>query len=139
MIPVTLRTRRLVLDQPVASDRDALVEYCRDPLFEKFMTLPWPYQPQHADFFTSELAPQVGESGAELTWSIGAIDCGSILDTPAWRSGGNTASAGVARKTGFRYTGERPSELTFRDGSHPLAWHGVLSLDRAVGSDTWPT
>jgi RimJ/RimL family protein N-acetyltransferase len=182
MMPVTLRTQRLVLDQPVASDRDAIVEYCRDPLFETFMTLPWPYQPQHADFFINDLVPTGWASGSELSWSIRESDDGPILGAIGWRSVGNdvgywlgaphrgrgimtealtavtdylftefdlaeirwecvvgnTASAGVARKTGFRYTGERPSELTFRDGSHPLAWHGVLTSDRALGSDAWP-
>ncbi len=39
---------------------------------------------------------------------------------------GNTESAAVARRAGFAYTGEGPSMLTFRDGSHPHSWHGVL-------------
>ncbi|WP_210480510.1 GNAT family N-acetyltransferase [Naasia sp. SYSU D00948] len=39
---------------------------------------------------------------------------------------GNLASAAVARGAGFGYTGEGPSVLTFRDGSHPHSWHGVL-------------
>jgi RimJ/RimL family protein N-acetyltransferase len=39
---------------------------------------------------------------------------------------GNTDSAAVARRAGFGYTGEGPSILTFRDGSHPHSWHGVL-------------
>ena len=39
---------------------------------------------------------------------------------------GNAASAAVARKTGFTFTGVRPAEVPARDGSHPESWHGVL-------------
>jgi RimJ/RimL family protein N-acetyltransferase len=39
---------------------------------------------------------------------------------------GNVPSARVAWRRGFTFTGEAPSAVTFRDGSHPPAWHGVL-------------
>jgi RimJ/RimL family protein N-acetyltransferase len=42
---------------------------------------------------------------------------------------GNLPSARVAWRSGFRFTGTAPSAVTFRDGSHPLAWHGVLLRD----------
>lgn len=183
MKPVVLRTARLVLDQPLASDRDLIVEYCRDPLFERFMTLPWPYEPKHADFFIDEHVPQGWESGDELTWAIrlandgplvGAVgwrkptnDIGYWLGAPHRRKGymseavsavseylftslglselrwecivGNTASIGVARGNGFRYTGEGPSALVFRDGSYPLTWHGVLTPGDRTEQPGWPS
>jgi RimJ/RimL family protein N-acetyltransferase len=182
MMPVTLRTPRLVLDQPVAADRDAIVEYCRDPLFETFMTLPWPYQPQHADFFINDVVPTGWASGSELSWSIRESDGGPLIGALGWRSVGNDvgywlgaphrgrgimtealtavtdylftefdlaeirwecvvgnmASARVAEKSGFSYTGEGPTELAFRDGSHPAAWHGILTPDRSSNGLDWP-
>jgi RimJ/RimL family protein N-acetyltransferase len=180
--PVTLRTERLILDQPVTADRDAIVEYCRDPLFETFMTLPWPYELKHAEYFIDQLVPQGWATGSELTWSIRETDGGPILGALGWRAAGNdvgywlgaphrgrgimtealtavtdhlfaelglaeirwecvvgnTASASVARKTGFRFTGEAPTELTFRDGSRPLGWHGILTKDRSTEGTAWP-
>ena len=58
MHPVVLTTERLVLHTPMARDRDRIVEYCRDPLFETFMTLPWPYEPKHAEGFVLALVPE---------------------------------------------------------------------------------
>jgi RimJ/RimL family protein N-acetyltransferase len=52
---------------------------------------------------------------------------------------GNAASVSVARKAGFEYTGERPTQLTFRDGTHPLAWHGRLNTaEPRVERPGWP-
>jgi RimJ/RimL family protein N-acetyltransferase len=180
--PVTLRTERLVLDQPGAADRELIAEFCRDPLFETFMTLPWPYELRHADYFISEVVPTGWALGTELNWSIRESADGPLRGMVGWRAAGNdigywlgaphrglgimpeavtavsvylfsalglseirwecvvgnTASAAVARKSGFRYTGDGPTELTFRDGSHPAAWRGVLTPDRSAGSSTWP-
>ena len=182
MKPVTLRTRRLVLDQPTSSDRDVIVEYCQDPVFEHFMTLPWPYEPRHADYFTETLVPTGWASGSELTWALRERASDPLLGVVGWRAdgndigywlgaphrgrgymteavvaaadylfetlgiasinwecvAGNVASVGVARAAGFRYTGEAPAALTFRDGSHPTAWHGVLSPDDREEKPAWP-
>jgi RimJ/RimL family protein N-acetyltransferase len=52
---------------------------------------------------------------------------------------GNLASAHVARSAGFRYDGERPVELQFRDGSHPLGWHAYrLRSDDGAPRQGWP-
>ena len=65
---------------------------------------------------------------------------GFKLTEVAWECvTGNAASASVARKAGFSFTGERPTGLTFRDGSHPLAWHGVLRAgEPRVERPGWP-
>ena len=53
---------------------------------------------------------------------------------------GNTSSVSVARKAGFSFTGERATGLTFRDGSHPSAWHAVLRAgEPRVERPGWPT
>jgi len=52
---------------------------------------------------------------------------------------GNAASVAVARKSGFTFTGERPTQIPFRDGSHPPAWHGELrARDARDEKAGWP-
>lgn len=52
---------------------------------------------------------------------------------------GNTASAGVARKLGFTYTGTGPSHLASRDGSTADSWHATLSsTDDRSQKTGWP-
>lgn len=180
MKPVVLTTERLYLDQPTPADRDLVVEYCRDPLFETYLTTPWPYEPEHADTFIEELVPKGWAEDTEYTWAIRKAEGGELLGMMGYRTAtrdvgywlgaphrrkgytgeavaamtewvfglgeemilwecvvGNTASASVARKLGFSYAGEAPSALAFRDGSHPLAWHG--ELQRVETRETeWP-
>lgn len=180
MIPVALRTPRLLLNQPTAADLDRIVEYCRDPVFETTMTLPWPYERRHAEFFVERVVPQGWTDDREYTWALrtgagepllGVIgyraeahDVGYWLGAPHrgrgfmtealtavtdWLFGrgvrritwecvvGNTASAAVARRAGFGYTGTGPSGVAFRDGSHPPAWHGELLRSGRVETE-WP-
>ena len=74
MIPVALSTQRLVLDLPVPDDRDLVTEYCQDPVFETFMTLPWPYRPEHATFFLEAIVPQGwANDGADLVQPTSSI------------------------------------------------------------------
>ena len=68
--PVTLRAGELVLDQPTAADIPQITTYCQDPLFEKFMTLPWPDRQEHAEFFVNEFVPGGWSRGDEVTWAI---------------------------------------------------------------------
>ena len=70
MEPVALRAGELVLDQPTEADIPLITEYCQDPLFEKFMTLPWPYARKHAEFFVNEFVPGGWSRGDEVTWAI---------------------------------------------------------------------
>ena len=181
MRSISITTERLVLDQPVSSDRNRIAEYCRDPAFESYMTLPWPYEPKHADFFIDQVAPNGWARKTEFNWAIregvgmpilGAIgyrlrnnDLGYWLGAPHRGNGymtealvgvtdwlfsigtkqvlwecivGNTPSANVAQRAGFEYTGERPSDVKFRDGSHPPAWHGVRRPGMVPSLVEWP-
>ncbi len=70
MKPVTLTTERLVLDQPTTADRGLIVEYCRDRVFEHFMVTPWPYEPEHADFFLDQVVRPGWETDTEYTWAL---------------------------------------------------------------------
>jgi RimJ/RimL family protein N-acetyltransferase len=72
MNPVELRTERLVLDQLTAADVDFVTEYCQDPLFERYLTTPWPYLPAHAENFIGYHVPTGWASGTELTWAVRA-------------------------------------------------------------------
>lgn len=179
MEPVVLRTDRLVLDQPRIGDHARIVEYCQDPLFEHYMTIPWPYEPKHADYFLLQHVPNGWQNDSEFTWALRYAPTGGLLGVVGYRAAsgdigfwlgaphrglglmteavigvtewlfgrgvpsvawecvvGNGASASVARKAGFTFTGERVSALADRDGGHPLAWHGVLLA--ADGRDVKP-
>jgi RimJ/RimL family protein N-acetyltransferase len=61
---------RLLLDQPTEADIDAITGYCQDPVFERFLTLPWPYERKDAEFFVNEYVPHGWETGTEVTWAL---------------------------------------------------------------------
>jgi RimJ/RimL family protein N-acetyltransferase len=142
MIPVTLRTERLVLDQPTAADVDVITEYCQDPIFEAYLTTPWPYTRADAEQFVETHVPNGWSEGTEealgevADWWFASFGRVALH----WECVvGNIASAATARATGFTYTGRRPAEVPDRDGSRPEAWHGVLhSSDPRTPKGGWP-
>jgi RimJ/RimL family protein N-acetyltransferase len=182
MIPVVLRSERLVLDQPTERDIPRITEYCQDPLFERYLTTPWPYTEEHARGFVSEFVPSGWETETEFTWAIRTADGGPLLGVVGHRTArsdigfwlgaahrghgvmpeavnavvgwafgrgaeriawecivGNTASATVARKCGFRFTGVGPAGHPGRDGQPVDAWHGELAAtDDGSEKDGWP-
>jgi RimJ/RimL family protein N-acetyltransferase len=72
-----------------------------------------------------------------LDWGFGTGLCDSVN----WECvAGNLGSARAARKAGFRYTGQGPAGIAYRDGTHPPSWKGVLHAtdDRTPPAD-WPT
>lgn len=70
MEPVTLVGDGVVLTTLRDTDIDLIVEYCGDPVFERFLTTPWPYERSHAEFFVREYAAGGWERGDEATWAI---------------------------------------------------------------------
>ncbi|NQX11074.1 GNAT family N-acetyltransferase [Microbacteriaceae bacterium VKM Ac-2855] len=70
MRPITITSERLVLTAPVASDVDAITAACQEPIFERFMTTPWPYERRHAESFVAELVPDGWHTETELTWAL---------------------------------------------------------------------
>ena len=85
MKPVTLRTARLVLDQPTLADIDTVTEYCQDPLFEKVLTTPFPYRREHAEDFIIERVPIWWATDSEYTWAIRVG--GALVGVIGYRTG----------------------------------------------------
>ncbi len=79
MIPVALRTERLVLDLPTERDIPAITEYCQDPVFERYLTTPWPYREEHARGFVTEFVPKRWAGDLEYTWAIREAEGGPLL------------------------------------------------------------
>jgi len=79
VIPVVLRTERLVLEVPVPSDAELITQYCQDPLFEQVLTTPWPYTRADADAFLGEHVPVSWANGSELTWALRRTEGGPLL------------------------------------------------------------
>ena len=70
MEPFILSTGPLLLDQPTETDISSIAEYCQDPVFERYLTLPWPYERKDAEFFVHEYVLRGWESGSEVTWAL---------------------------------------------------------------------
>ena len=180
MKPVAVTTERLVLNQPNQSDLDLIVEYCRDPIFERYMATPWLYEPEHAETFVAVTVPTAWQSDTEYTWALrtggeflglvgfrttismidfwlGARQRGrgymteAVMAVADWLfdSGtssidwecvvGNSASASIARRVGFTFTGEAPGDVMSRTGVAPRSWHAtLLATDRRQPQPGWP-
>lgn len=182
MLPVTLRSERVVLDVPTRADTVAITDGCQDPDVIRWTTIPTPYRPQDANAFVDALVGPGWASDREYTWAIrqpgstwldGVIsyrtqrrDLGFWLAPSARGRGlvheavslvvdwafdrgapdvywecyqGNTASANVARRAGFSYTGTGDANIPNRDGSPAAAWKGLRRADGAPASDLpWP-
>ncbi len=111
MEPVTLRTDRLELRAPTASDIDAITAACQDPEIPRWTTVPSPYTREHAAGFVEIVAKGWSEE-AELVWSIRRADelVGMIgLHKLERNAGGASAEIGywmIAAARGEGYLGE---------------------------------
>lgn len=77
----------------------------------------WIGKPHRGFGFMSEAAAAVVASTFER----------SAFDRVGWECvRGNVASLRVARRVGFRYTGEAPSTIPYRTGEHVPLWTGEL-------------
>jgi len=72
MKPVALSSALARLDQPTSGDTEAIFEYCQDPLFERVLTVPWPYGREDAASFISGYVPAGWASDREYTWAVRA-------------------------------------------------------------------
>lgn len=86
MQPVTLTTERLVLEPPVVDDIDTIVELCQDPLFERFLTIPWPYRRGDAEFFIDDVVAPGWAQETEFTWALRTFSGGPLLGVIGWRA-----------------------------------------------------
>jgi RimJ/RimL family protein N-acetyltransferase len=69
MLPVVLRTARLELSVPTASDAQAIYEACQDPAIPLYTTVPAPYPRE----FAVDFVAQAAERWEELSHAIWAI------------------------------------------------------------------
>lgn len=128
MEPALLRTDRLELDQPVSADIDAITEYCQDPLFEEYMTLPWPYHRGDAQYFVETFVPVGWASDAEYTWAL--RENGRFLGVIGYRT--PTGMVGFWLGAPHRGRGFMPEALAtvadwaFARGAAELRWECVL-------------
>lgn len=90
MHPFTLSTERLILDQPKVTDIVHIAEYCSNPLFQRFMVIPWPYTHADAEYFVNDAVPAGWQRGSDWTWAIRTEQGGDLL-----------GSVGVRLQTGM--------------------------------------
>ncbi len=89
MEPVELRSSRLEMSIPTSSDIDAIVRYCQDPLFERYLTTPWPYSRGDAEEYVERVVPQRWVEGTtEFNWGI-RNSAGDLLGMIGWRTRGD--------------------------------------------------
>jgi RimJ/RimL family protein N-acetyltransferase len=67
---IGLRTERLVLDAPRASDIDAVYRACQDAQIHEWVPLPDPYTLESAEFFVRSYVPHGEASGSYTVWAI---------------------------------------------------------------------
>lgn len=79
MEPFTLQTDELVLDEVTLADAPLIARYCSEPVFERFMSTPWPYTTADAESFSGEYVPSAWHNGSEWTWAIRATPGGDLL------------------------------------------------------------
>ena len=86
MQPFVLESTGLHLDQPVETDIPAIAEYCRDPVFEHYLTTPWPYGLDDARFFVNEHVPRAWHDDDVFTWAIRAAAGAELLGVIGFRT-----------------------------------------------------
>lgn len=127
MKPLTLSTDRLLLDQPTDSDVDLVTEYCQDPLFEKFMLTPWPYQRTDAEAFLGTVIPMRWQDDTEYSWAIRRD--GEFLGLIGYRT--RARDLGFWLGSPFRGNGYMPEAVNavvdwaFEQGGRPIFWECV--------------
>ncbi len=87
MQPVELRSARLTLSAPTLDDVDAIARYCQDPLFERYLTTPWPYGRADAVAFVDAVA-RWWDEGTEYTFGI-RLEDGRLIGMIGWRARGD--------------------------------------------------
>lgn len=132
MEPVRLRTRRLVLDLPVPGDAERVERYCHDPLFERYLTTPWPYRRSDAESFLETHVPDSWRTGAEATWALRLADDDGLLGVVSVRAEQYELGYWIGREhRGHGYMSEAANAVVewafdayVPDGEH-LLWRAV--------------
>jgi RimJ/RimL family protein N-acetyltransferase len=83
--PVLLRTARLVLSTPVASDAAAIFAHCQDADLQRWTTVPVPYTADDARTFVDEHVPQGWRDGTEAVLAIRPAGASTLMGLVAWQ------------------------------------------------------
>lgn len=129
MIPVTLRTTRLVLDEVRPGDVDRVLEYCEDPEVQRWIPLPSPYLREHAEFFTG---PYPATAGMYL-WALRARAGGPLMGALELQPENPLGTIGFwlgARHRGQGYMAEALTSVVdhaFTDlGMERIGWEAIV-------------
>ena len=93
MRPISLSSPVVLLDEPSLEDTDRVFDYCQDPIFERFLTVPWPYARGHAEGFLGEYVPAGWRSDREYTWALRDPAGPELLGVIALRLTGESVAA----------------------------------------------
>lgn len=130
MRPVRLSTPRLVLDAPGRDDVQLITQYCQDPRFEAWMTLPWPYRREHAEYFVENVVPAGWENDTEYTWALRDADGAPLKGVIGWRRGGLDLGYWLgAPHRGNGYMAEAVGAVCdwlFEQGQELVRWEAIV-------------
>lgn len=135
MEPVTLRSPRLVLSTPTSDDIDLIAGYCRDPLFERWLATPWPYERADAERFVDELVPSWWTADLEYTWAIRAAEAGAPMGVIGWRRRGDVGFWMGAPHRGQGYMAEALEAVAvwaFSVGAPSVTWECFLGNEASA-------
>ena len=93
MRPFPLSSSLVLLDEAVAGDADRVFEYCQDPVFERYLTIPWPYRAEHAEGFLGEYVPAGWVSDREYTWAVRELSAAELVGVIGLRLTGESVAA----------------------------------------------
>ncbi|MEV7088779.1 GNAT family N-acetyltransferase [Streptomyces sp. NPDC093085] len=79
MEPVSLTTARLLLRPLGPDDAAAVHAICQDPGIQRWVALPTPYEPEHAERFVEQSVPDGWRSGTICTFGMLPADGGPLL------------------------------------------------------------
>jgi RimJ/RimL family protein N-acetyltransferase len=130
MKPVRLSTRRLVLDAPDRGDLQLITQYCQDPRFVAWMTLPWPYRREHAEYFVDRIVDPGWADDSEYTWALRDVDGAPLKGVIGWRRGGRDLGYWLGaphRGNGFMTEAVTAvCDWLFANGEELVTWEAVI-------------
>jgi RimJ/RimL family protein N-acetyltransferase len=79
-VPATSLTDGVVLLRPPDdADIDVITQACQDAEIEAWVSIPWPYERSHAEWFLESLVRPGWESGKDLVWSVRDVGTDRLL------------------------------------------------------------
>jgi RimJ/RimL family protein N-acetyltransferase len=133
--PFTLKTARLVLDEPTSEDVPLMTTYCQDPIFKEFLPTPWPYQREDAVTFIESVVPARWADDSECSWAV-RVD-GEFAGMLGFRTGNRDLGFWLgAPHRGHGYMAEAVSALldwAFASSNRDVLWECYLGNLASAG------